>query len=323
MLSDRFDVNYAEGCKIIGEDTSGFDAAVAAAKESDVVVMAMGGNCGWVNVTGGEGKDRSHLTLPGVQQQLLEAVAAAGKPVVLVLYGPGVFAVPWAKEHCAAIVQAFMPGEKAGEVVSDVLDGTLNPGGKLTVTIPHHIGQLPMVYNHRTGSGWSGGADENASLIFSGGYVDDTDRPLYPFGYGLSYTTFKVDGIEADKELPTDGDMKIRCTVTNTGSVAGDETVQLYYHFSGAHVIRPNMSLAAFQRVSLEPGQSKTVTFDLKAAQLGYYNEDMEYVVEPGPAELKLGTSSADILATLPVQLTGKTVDLMGHRSYTCAVTVE
>ena len=323
VLSGRFDVNYAEGCKIIGEDISGFDAAVAAARESDVVVMAMGGNCGWVNVTGGEGKDRSHLTLPGVQQQLLEAVAATGKPVVLVLYGPGIFAVPWAKEHCAAIVQAFMPGEKAGEVVSDVLDGTLNPGGKLTVTIPHHIGQLPMVYNHRTGSGWSGGADENASLIFSGGYVDDTDRPLYPFGHGLSYTTFKVDGIEADKELPTDGSMKIRCTVTNTGSVAGDETVQLYYHFSGAHVIRPNLSLAAFRRVSLAPGQSKTVTFDLKAAQLGYYNEDMAYVVEPGPAELKLGTSSADILATLPVQLTGKPVALMGRRSYTCAVTVE
>lgn len=323
VLHDRFDVNYAEGCKIIGEDISGFDAAVAAARESDVVVMAMGGNCGWVNVTGGEGKDRSHLTLPGVQQQLLEAVAATGKPVVLVLYGPGIFAVPWAKEHCAAIVQAFMPGEKAGEVVSDVLDGTLNPGGKLTVTIPHHIGQLPMVYNHRTGSGWSGGADENASLIFSGGYVDDTDRPLYPFGHGLSYTTFKVDGIEADKELPTDGGMKIRCTVTNTGNMAGDETVQLYYHFSGAHVIRPNLSLAAFRRVSLAPGQSKTVTFDLKAAQLGYYNEDMAYVVEPGPAELKLGTSSADILATLPVQLTGKPVALMGRRSYTCAVTVE
>lgn len=323
VLSGRFDVNYAEGCKIMGEDTSGFDAAVAAARKSDVVVMAMGGNCGWVNVTGGEGKDRSHLTLPGVQQQLLEAVAATGKPVVLVLYGPGIFAVPWAKEHCAAIVQAFMPGEKAGEVVSDVLDGTLNPGGKLTVTIPHHIGQLPMVYNHRTGSGWSGGADESASLIFSGGYVDDTDRPLYPFGHGLSYTTFKVDGIEADKELPTDGGMKIRCTVTNTGSMAGDETVQLYYHFSGAHVIRPNLNLAAFRRVSLAPGQSKTVTFDLKAAQLGYYNEDMVYVVEPGPAELKLGTSSADILATLPVQLTGKPVALMGRRSYTCAVTVE
>ena len=132
-----------------------------------------------------------------------------------------------------------------------------------------------------------------------------------------------MDGIEADKELPTDGSMKIRCTVTNTGSMAGDETVQLYYHFSGAHVIRPNLSLAAFRRVSLAPGQSKTVTFDLKAAQLGYYNEDMAYVVEPGPAELKLGTSSADILATLPVQLTGKPVALMGRRSYTCAVTVE
>lgn len=322
-LSDRFDVRYAEGCKIIGDDTSGFAEAVAAAEESDVIIAAMGGNCGWINVTGGEGKDRSSLDLPGVQQQLLEALCATGKPVVLILYGPGVFALPWAAEHTAAMIQAFMPGAEAGRVLADVLDGTVNPGGHLTFTIPHHIGQLPIVYNHRMGSGYGSGSDATASVIFSGGYVDNTDKPLYPFGHGLSYTTFQVGKMElASDELPTDGDIRVRCTVTNTGDRAGDQVLQLYYHFSGAHVIRPVKQLVGFARVTLAPGESKTVEFDLKAAELGYYNEDMAFVVEPGPAELSLGTSSADICDTRAIQLTGAPVDLMGHRSYTCAVSV-
>ena len=322
VLSDRFAVRYAEGCKIIGDDTSGFAEAVAAAEDSDVVIAAMGGNCGWINVTGGEGKDRSSLDLPGVQQQLLEALCATGKPVVLILYGPGVFALPWAAEHTAAMVQAFMPGADAGRVLADVLDGTVNPGGHLTFTVPHHIGQLPITYNHRVGSGY-GGDSAAMSVIFSGGYVDNTDRPLFPFGHGLSYTTFAVSKLELDsEELPTDGSIRARCTVTNTGDRTGDQVVQLYYHFSGAHVIRPNKQLVGFARVTLAPGESKTVEFDLKAAQLGYYNEDMDFVVEPGPAELSLGTSSEDLCDTHTIRLAGDPVDLMGRRSYTCAVSV-
>lgn len=322
VLSDRFDVRYAEGCKIIGEDTSGIAEAVAAAEESDVIIAAMGGNCGWINVTGGEGKDRSSLDLPGVQQQLLEALCATGKPVVLILYGPGVFALPWAAEHTAAMIQAFMPGAEAGRVLADVLDGTSNPGGHLTFTVPHHIGQIPITYNHRVGSGY-GGDEAAMSVIFSGGYVDNTDKPLFPFGHGLSYTTFQVSKMELDaEELPTDGGIRVRCTVTNTGDCTGDQVVQLYYHFSGAHVIRPVKQLVGFARVTLAPGESKTVTFHLQAAQLGYYNEDMAFVVEPGPAELSLGTSSADLCDTRTIRLTGHPVDLMGHRSYTCDVGV-
>ena len=323
-LSDRFEVAYAKGCDIIRDDRSGFEEAVRTAAGSDVVVMAMGGNCGWVNVTGGEGKDRSRLSLPGVQQQLLEAVCAAGKPVILVLYGPGIFALPWAREHVSAMVQAFMPGADAGKVLTDVLDGTVNPGGHLTFTVPHHIGQLPLTYNHRTGSGYSSGSDESASAIFSGGYVDDTDEPLFPFGHGLSYTTFEVSPmtLSAD-ELPTDSAIGVSCTVTNTGCRAGDQVLQLYYHFSGAHVIRPNMQLAAFRRVHLEAGESRKVTFRLEASGLGYYNEDMVFGVEPGPAELKLGVSSADIVDEKPIRLTGPAVDLMGRRTYTCKSEIE
>ena len=324
VLSDRFAVTYAEGCKIIGSDTAGFDAAVEAAREADVIVAAMGGNCGWVNVTGGEGKDRSSLDLPGVQQQLLEALCATGKPVVLVLYGPGVFALPWAAEHTAAMVQAFMPGAEAGRVVADVLDGTVNPGGHLTFTIPHHIGQIPLVYNHRMGSGYNTARDASANMIFSGGYVDNTDRPLFPFGHGLSYTTFEVEdfALSADT-LPTDGSIQARCRITNTGSRPGDQVLQLYYHFSGAHVIRPCMQLVGFVRVSLAPGESKQVAFALQAAQLGYYNENMDFVTEPGELQVMVGTSAHDLPLRTSVQLVGQPAPLLGRRVYSCPVTVE
>lgn len=325
VLSDRFDVTYAQGCPIMERDTAGIPEAVRAAQESDVVILALGGNCGWVNVTGGEGKDRSTLELPGVQEQLLEAVCATGKPVVVVLYGPGVFGVNYAAEHAAAILQAWMPGASAGKVVADVLDGTRNPGGHLTFTIPRHVGQLPLYYDHKTGSGYSSGADGGyGSAIFTGGYVDGSDRPLYYFGHGLSYTTFALTEARLDsREAPTDGTIRARCTLTNTGSVAGDQVVQLYYRFNGAHVARPNQQLVGFVRVSLQPGEAKEITFELNAAQLGYYNEDMAFVVEPGPAELRFGTTSEKADAVLPFALTGPARDVMGRRSYTCAVSVK
>lgn len=316
-LSERFTVNYAEGCKIIGDDTSGFAEALTAANQSDIIVAAMGGNCGWINVTGGEGKDRSSLDLPGVQQQLLESLCATGKPVVLILYGPGIFALPWASKHTAAMIQAFMPGSDSGVVLTDILDGTINPGGHLTFTIPHHIGQLPIVYNHRMGSGYHTINDSSSSLIFSGGYVDNTNRPLFPFGHGLSYTTFEVkDFVLSSSTLPTDGSIQASCYITNTGEKNGDQVLQLYYHFSGAHVIRPCMQLVGFVRVNLDPGESKHVTFTLQAAALGYYNEDMIFTVEPGPAELMLGVSCDDCCASQSFEIIGLPIDLMGKRCY-------
>ena len=153
VLSERFEITYEKGCDIISDDYSGFDNAIDIAKNSEVVIMAMGGNCGWVNVTGGEGKDRSKLGLPGVQQLLLDKIMELGKPVVLVLYGPGVFSVNEAKEKASAIIEAFMPGPFAGETVAEALDGTINPGGKLSVTVPRREGQIPIFYNHKTGTG--------------------------------------------------------------------------------------------------------------------------------------------------------------------------
>ena len=324
VLSKTHAVRYARGCDIVEQDTSGFDEAVEAAKQSDVVVMALGGNSGWVNVTGGEGKDRQYLDLPGVQQQLLEAVATVGKPMVVVLYGPGVFSVNWAAEHCGAILQAFMPGQFAGKAVADVLNGAVNPGGKLTMSIPRSAGQIPLTYNHRIGSGYQSSGDAGSgSSIFSGGYVDGPADPLYCFGHGLSYTSFQLSdlALSGDK-VPTNGVVEVSCKVKNTGPVEGDEVVQLYTSFFGAHVIRPVMELRGFKRVTLAPGEEKTVKFRLNTAQMGYYNENMDFVVEPGDLTVKVGTSSRELPLQRKIELVGKAVDVMGKRAYTCPAEV-
>lgn len=338
-LEKRFSTRYAKGCSVMGEDTSGIEKAVEAAKESDVVVMAVGGNCGWVNTTGGEGRDRCHLGLPGVQQQLLEAVAAVGKPVVLVLYGPGIFALPWAAEHVAAMVQAWMPGAGAGRAVAKVLSGESNPGGKLPVTIPRSVGQVPIVYNQRTGSGYQGRGGKSAETgdafgqgselagaedIFNVKYVDGEISPLFSFGHGLSYTTFTLSGFEIpQKEVTTNGEFEVRCSVANTGEREGDEVVQLYTHFCDAHVVRPVKQLAGFARVHLQPGEKKRVTFQVKCAQLGYYDEEMRFVVEPGRLEVMVGNCADNLSFVGEVMLMGKTEEVLHKRSYTSRVTVE
>lgn len=323
-LARRFDLAYAEGCKITDADTSGFAEALDTAEGADVVVLALGGNCGWFNVTGGEGKDRASLELPGVQEQLLEAVVATGKPVVVVLYGPGVFSTSWAAEHAAAILEAWMPGQHAGDVVARILAGELNPSGKMPVTVPRCTGQVPIYYNHKTGSGYTDGADAGTSaMIFSGGYTDCPGDPLFPFGFGLSYTSFEVRDLSVEQsEIPTNGALRVGCTVANTGSRAGAEVVQLYTRFDGAHVTRPNKQLAAFKRVELEPGEERRVQFETELSQLAYYNEDMVFGVEPGTLRIMVGTSAHDLPLGGSVAIVGEPVDVMGARSYCARVTV-
>ena len=318
-LSERGEVLYAKGCDITDESKDGFAEAVRAAEEADVVVMALGGNCGWVNVTGGEGKDRQYLDLPGVQEELLETVAAVGKPVILVLYGPGVFSVNWADENVSAILEAFMPGQHAATAVTEILYGDVEPSGKLTMSVPRTTGQIPIFYNHREGSGYHSGGDKgSSSAIFSGGYVSGKSDPLYHFGHGLSYTTFTVDNLKSADSVSTDGVLDVYVDVTNTGERKGSDVVQLYTHFFGAHVTRPVIELRGFHKVELLPGEKKTVVFHLQMNQLGYYNEDMEFVVEPGELTVYAGDSSDKLTAQKKVGLTGDKVNVMGRRSYTC-----
>ncbi len=321
VLSDRFEVSYAEGCKITSPDRSGFSEAVENAEEADAVVFACGGNCGWTGVTGGEGIDRSTLELPGVQEELLEELVKTGKKVIVVLYGPQVFSVNYADEKAAAVLQVFMPGQYAGKVIADVLDGTANPGGKLTMSIPRSVGQIPVYYNHRFGSGYNRSVTTG---LLKGGYVDADDKPLYPFGFGLSYTTFSFSSLETDKsEVEADGDVSVSVKVKNTGSVKGDEVVQLYTVTSNVGVTRPAQSLRGFKRVTLLPGEEKKITFSLSMRQLGYYNENMEFVVEPGDLEIRIGDSSSNQPVLGKIRITGEKKNVKDRRVYTCSVTVE
>ncbi len=322
-LSDRFETSYAQGCDIIAMDEDGFAEAVETARNADVVVFACGGNSGWVNVTGGEGKDRQFLDLPGVQQKLLEAISAVNKNVVVVLYGPGIFAVNWAAKHCSAILEAYMPGQFAGKALSDILDGSKNPGGKLTMTIPRSTGQIPLNYNHRVGSGYRGSFDATVADVFTGGYVDGPADPLYCFGHGLSYTSFELSNLCLNaEEIRTDGRLEISCTIKNTGIREGDEVVQLYTRTHGAHVTRPNIQLSGFKRITLQPNEEKKLRFDLEMSQLGYFNEDMDFVFEPCKLDIMIGSSCDDLPLKSEVNVIGEKVELLGRRSYVCETNV-
>lgn len=324
-LAPRGTIPYAKGCCIMGGDRSGFDEAVKLASESDLVIMTLGGNCGWEESTGGEGKDRSSLALPGLQQELLDVVAATGRDIVLVIYGPGIYA-PRLPAAVKAVVQTWLPGPAGGPALAAVLSGRVNPAGKLPVSVPRSSGHILYYYNHHAGSGLRDPKAEKDPVhtIFQGGYTDAEDTPLFPFGFGLSYTSFAISAPEAESsQVRLGGRIVIRCKLTNTGRLPGTEVVQLYYHDAEARVTRPVIELAGFARVFLESGRSRNISFIVDTAQLGFYNEDMEFVVEPGNAEFRVGNSSADLSEAVMVQLTGKTMNVMGKRSYTCEVKIE
>ena len=321
VLEERFEVGYSEGCSILGNDRSLFGEALAKAEGADVVIYACGGNCGWVDVTGGEGIDRTSLDLPGVQEELLEKLVKTGKPVVVVLYGPQVFTVNYAAEHAAAIIQAYMPGQYAGKVVSDVLDGTINPGGKMTFSIPRSVGQIPVYYNHHCGSGYV--REPNPGLL-KGGYVDSDDTPLFPFGYGLSYTSFEISGYECNKKsVEADGELRIAVSVKNTGIIKGDETVQLYTSFHNTGVVRPVQELKGFKRITLLPGEEKKIIFNLSMRQLGYYDAQMDFSVEPGTLHVMIGNMSGNYPIKETVEIVGEKKIVKDRRVYTCPVHVE
>jgi beta-glucosidase len=250
-------------------------AAVAAAKSCDVAVIVAG-------LEEGEFRDRAKLGLPGRQVDLIEAVAASGKPTVVVLIGGSAVTMPWL-DKVGAVIDAWYPGEAGGQAVADVLFGAYNPAGRLPITFPVSEGQLPLYYNHKP----TGRGDD---------YVDLTGMALFPFGFGLSYTTFEYSGLTIDPaESDGKGRVTIRFAVQNTGSRAGDEVVQLYLRDILASVARPVMELKRFQRVRLKPGEKIDVTFTIGPDELRMLDADMKWVVEPGAFRVMVGASSKDI----------------------------
>lgn len=319
-LACDFTTVSAVGCKITGEDVTGIPEAVETARQCDTVILTLGGNCGWVGTTGGEGKDRTHLGLPGIQQRLLDTVAQAGKDIVLVLYGPACY-TPKLPANVKAVLYAWLPGPYGGKAIADVLTGRSEPMGRLPVTVPRCAGQIPIYYSHKTGSGYTQIGNRtgiNAVSAFDGGYTDELSTPLYPFGYGMSYTSFSVGALTpVCDSVPTDGTITLNCTVTNTGKKAGSTVVQLYFRDMEAHVTRPVKQLCGYVRVTLEPGQTAQISFEVDCAQLGFTNENDEFVVEPGRMTFWAGEHSEALDACTEVTLTGRVRNLEGNRKFT------
>jgi len=290
----KIEISYAKGVnvftsqpsflhemKVNETDKSGMEEAINLAKNSDVVVMVLGEH----GFQSGEGRSRTKLDLPGLQQELLEKVHAVNDNIVLVLMNGRPLAIDWANENIPAIVEAWHLGTETGNALTDVLFGDYNPSGKLPMTFPKTVGQVPIYYNHL-----SSGRPGPIEMVFWMHYIDETVKPLYPFGHGLSYTTFGYSGLKV--ESMAGGAFKVSATVKNTGKVAGEEVAQLYIQDKVASVARPVKELKGFQKFSLNPGESKIVEFTLTDKELGFYNNQGKYIVEPGVFEVMVGTNS-------------------------------
>jgi beta-glucosidase len=253
-------------------------AAADLARKSDVAIVAVG-------IIEGEGYDRANLDLPGEQEQLIKAVAVTGTPTVVVLInGSAVTMKNWI-ENVAAIVEGWYPGEEGGNAVADVLFGDYNPGGKLPITFPQVVGQVPLYYNHKP----TGRGDD---------YTDISGKPRFPFGFGLSYSMFQYSNLQiSPAKIDPNGTVRISVEVENTSGAKGEEVVQLYLHDPVASVTRPVKELKGFKRIALEPNEKKTVTFLVSKNELEFLDAVLKSVVEPGVIEVMVGSSSEDIRA--------------------------
>lgn len=298
-------VLYAPGCRIKGDSREGFELALSCAEQADTVVMVVGGSSardfgegsidlktGASKVTGnsesdmdcGEGIDRMSLSLSGVQLELIQEVHKLGKPLIVVYINGRPIAEPWIDEHADAILEAWYPGQEGGHAVADILFGDANPSGRLTISIPKHVGQLPVYYNGKRSRGKR--------------YLEADSQPQYPFGFGLGYTEFGYAKLAVTPEIiGRDGEAKVTVEVTNIGSRAGAEVVQLYLTDVASTVTRPAKELKGFQKVFLEPGQSQIVEFAVGPEQLQYIGRDFKPVVEPGEFRVHVGKNVNDTLS--------------------------
>jgi beta-glucosidase len=291
-------VLYAPGAPVEEADRRGFAEAVGIARQADAVVLVLGEH----QDMSAEARNRTTLGLPGSQQELLEAVAATGKPLVVVLMNGRPLALPWMADNVPAILEAWYLGVQMGPAVADVLFGDYNPGGKLPVTFPRTVGQVPIYYNHK-----STGRPPSEQERYTSKYLDVPWTPLFPFGHGLSYTTFTYSAPRLSAAtIPATGSITIEVDVMNSGQRPGDEVVQLYVRDDVASVTRPVKELRGFARVTLQPGERRTVSFTLEPDDLAFYDLQMRQVVEPGAFTVWVGTSSADERQRARFEVTGE-----------------
>jgi beta-glucosidase len=273
---------------VLGESTAGFQEAVDLAKGSDIAVVFVGE----LHEMVGEAASRASLDLPSRQMELVQAIHATGKPTIVVLVNGRPLSVGWIVNNAPALLESWMGGTQSGNAIADILFGDVNPGGKLPVTMPRTVGQVPIYYNHM-----NTGRPPDAQNRYTSKYFDAPWTPLYQFGYGLSYTTFKIGKPQLSApRISANGKLTVSVEVENTGKRAGDEVVQLYIRDVVASMARPVKELKGFQRVSLQSGEKRRVEFVLGPEHLGFWNREMRYVVEPGEFRVMVGSNSVDVL---------------------------
>ena len=298
-LGKEVEVRYAKGCEVTGDDRSGFAEAVQAARHAELAVVVVAGRSGLLqSATVGEGNDATNLDLTGVQQELVDAIADLGKPLVVVVLSGRVHTLADIARRANALLQVFPPGEEGGNALADVLTGKVNPSGRLPVSLPRSVGQIP---NH---VGPRAGGDR---VMFFGDYTDSPTSPLFAFGHGLSYTRFAYSALSVQAKSTTEK-IKVSIEVQNAGEYEGSEVVQLYYRDLVASVARPVRMLLGFARIALKPGQARRVTFSIHPSRLAFYDPCMRFIVEPGAFTFSVGASSTDIRSE-------ETVTLAGHVS--------
>ena len=286
-VSPKTKVLYAKGCDIECSSKEGFEKAVSIAKQSDVAILVVGER----GDMSGEAASRAYLDLPGVQEDLVKAVYETGVPIVVVLMNGRPLSIKWIAEHIPAIIEAWFLGLQTGHAVADVLFGDYNPGGKLPVTFPRTVGQVPIYYNHK-----NTGRPPDPKNRFTSKYIDEDYKPLFPFGHGLSYTTFSYSDLEVKPRNVEPGDViLISFTLANIGDREGDEVAQLYIRKAVASVTRPVKELKGFVRITLKPREKRRVIFKLPTEQLAFYNREMKFVIEAGTYHVMVGSSSQDI----------------------------
>ena len=307
LLHGQVEIRYAKGCDLVGLSTSGIAAAMDAARQSDVAIVVIGdtsmilSGVGWedstlpASGTVGEGYDVTDPVPPGIQQELVKAVCATGKPTIVVMLQGRPYSVPWMKQHVSALLAAFYPGEQQGRVIADILFGRVNPSGRLPVSVPQSAGHIPTVYDylpaqrgyyHKPGTPEKPGRD----------YVFSSPDPLWSFGFGLSYTTFSYADLHiGTPAIPVDGTARMSFSVANTGGREGKEVAQVYFRDEASSVVTPLKRLIRFTKISLKPGERRQLEFTLPAGELGVWNREMRRVVEPGRFEIMVGPAAEDI----------------------------
>jgi len=288
-LGKEANILYAKGCSIEGEDQSGFAEALAAAQKADAVILAIGEH----KDMSGEAAARAMIRIPGQQEELARQLVATGKPVAVVLMNGRPLAIPWLAENAPALLESWWLGTQAGNAIADVLFGDYNPSGKLPISFPRHEGQIPVFYSEKnTGRPFDPNSKWNSK------YLDMPNRPQFPFGYGLSYTSFRYGKPQVDKAVFRRGqEVKLTVALENTGRRAGEEVVQLYVRDLVGSVTRPLKELKGFQKVSLKPGERRELQFTLAENDLAFYTRNMQWAAETGSFDIMVGGSSEDVQA--------------------------